>query len=147
MSSFFELASIFTGHPERAYLVALVFIALGLIDRRLARTDPETRPWAMFVPAAAWLLYAINEYGARHDDIAVRIDVYLIWPVIVLLSALFLGVWIQNLRRMRRTGRAAPGTGAAPETPATPSTGSDAPHSVSSREPSAPPSKDPHERT
>lgn len=106
MSDFFELARFFTGHPERAYLVALLFIGLGLIDRRIARTDELTRPWAMFVPAAAWLLYAINEYGARHDDTPVRIDVYLIWPVLVLVTLLFLGVWASNVRRIVRGRRA-----------------------------------------
>jgi hypothetical protein len=111
MNAFFDLAHPFTGHPERAYLVALVFLALALVDRWLARFDPSTRPWAMFVPAAAWLGYAINEHYARQHDIAVRFDIYLIWPVLALITVLFAGVWLLNVRRVARAYRSPPSDG------------------------------------
>jgi hypothetical protein len=108
MDAFFGLANIFRDHPERAYLVALVFMGLALVDRRLARIDPSIRPWGMLVPAAGWLLYAINEYHARLDGPGPRLDLYLTWPVMVLLTGLFGALWVANLRRALRRRNAGP---------------------------------------
>lgn len=109
MDTFFGLAEFFRDHPERAYLVALVFMALALADRRLARRDPAIRPWGMLVPAAAWLLYAINEYHARLDGPGPRLDLYLSWPVMVAVTVAFGALWVANLRRALRAQGRSPG--------------------------------------
>lgn len=105
MDAFFGLARFFEGHPERAYAIALLFLAAAWVDRHLVRFDPAIRTWGMFVPAAAWLLYAINEYHTRADGPGPRLDLYLTWPVMVALTAAFAALWITNLRSALRKRR------------------------------------------
>ena len=99
---FFAPALLLAARPDRVFVIAWVFIALALIDRRLARTDPLIKPWAQWVPALAWLAYAIHEHYAKIHEWTPRFDIYLSWPVMVLLTGLFLWVWIGGLCRARK---------------------------------------------
>ena len=108
MEAFFNWVEWVAGRPERAFAIAWVFIALALIDRRLIRFDRRIKPWAMYVPAAAWLAIAINEHYARLHDWKPRFDLYFSMPTVAIISIAFAAVWIQNVRRIRRERHAPP---------------------------------------
>lgn len=105
IEALFAPANWLAGHPERAYAIAIVFMLMGFVDRQLARRGAPIRPWAMFVPAAAWLLFAIHEFHVRYDtsrvdNWTVRLDLVITWPFMVMLTGGFIGLWLANLRRV-----------------------------------------------
>lgn len=102
MDWLFAPALWFAARPDRVFVVAWLFIGFAFIDRILARRDPLVRTHVQWIPALAWLAYAIIEHYAKIHDWSPRFDIYLIWPVLALLSVLFLWVWITGVRRAFR---------------------------------------------
>jgi hypothetical protein len=86
MDAFFSLANLFTQQPGRALGMALVFVALAVLDRWLAQRRDDVRPWVQLVPATGWMLFALNEQQAKLADMTTRFDLYLTWPVLALLT-------------------------------------------------------------
>jgi hypothetical protein len=102
MDVLFNWVDWFAARPDRAFAIAWIFIAAGLIDRRLVQRDPRIKPWAMFVPAAAWLAIAIHEHYAKLNGWHPRFDLYITGPTVAILSIAFAVIWIQNVRRIWR---------------------------------------------
>jgi hypothetical protein len=102
IDALFAPTQFFAARPERAYAVALVFLVLAWADHFLVRRNPAIKPWGMFVPAAAWLVYAMVEHFARLHAWTPRFDLYITWPIMAVLTAGFALIWIANLRRALR---------------------------------------------
>ena len=81
------LANLFVGKPLNIAMVALVFLA-GYFVMRAGFTGASRNPRALWMPVAAWLLYAIWKWLVvwRTPEANIRVDLLLIWPVLVLLS-------------------------------------------------------------
>ena len=106
MDFFAATAQPFVFQPLRFAIVALAFLALALISLALRPTRPRARLWPATVPLVCWVLAALNEYGAKVHNADIRLDLLLGWPVLLLLSLVCIGFWIDGVLR-----RAAPSEG------------------------------------
>ena len=100
--------NMFLGEPELAVYVAMAFAALALGDHFLARIDARVRTWGQLIPAAAWLAWAwfehtlvqgANASASQAGPAPPRFDAAITFPVLVLLTMAFLGIWISGLVR------------------------------------------------
>ena len=100
------LGSVFIPHPWVAFIPALVFGLLYLTSKRRA----------IVIASAAWAVYACYEYGMYRrwlcgGECNIRVDLLLVYPVLILVSVLALVLpFVSFLRR----ARGASGSGAAP---------------------------------
>ena len=85
-----SIASLFVQKPFNILAVAIVF-ALGYLVLRLTPIGENRQPTALLVPAIAWAVYAAWEAMVlwRTPEANIRVDLMLIWPVLLILSAWF----------------------------------------------------------
>ena len=91
----------FVWQPERVAIVAAAFALAAAVLALLARSSPRVRSRPMFAAAALWALYALWEGLALEKRWNIRVDLFLIYPVlfVVSLAAPLLSV------RWRRPGK------------------------------------------
>jgi len=84
------LSSLLVGRPLTILAMALVFLAVHVV-LRLTRGESVRHPRALVVVAGAWALYAAWEWlvAIRTPDATIRVDLMLIWPVLLILSVWF----------------------------------------------------------
>jgi hypothetical protein len=92
-----NLLGIFIAYPWLAAVIGALFLALGWRRRR----------WSVVTIGVLWGLYAAYETGMRQrwlcsGDCNIRVDLLLIYPVLLLASAV--AAW--NLRRAPQARRA-----------------------------------------
>jgi hypothetical protein len=73
----------FVWHPERIALVALAFLAGYFVLRRRC---PGAVRWPLLIGALAWAEFAVCELGRLREQADIRIDLMLLYPVLVLLT-------------------------------------------------------------
>lgn len=81
------LSGLFVGRPLNILLVGCVLLGVGLAGRAgVLGAGRGARP--MLIAAVGWLLYAGWEWlvQVRTPDANIRVDLMLIWPVLVVLS-------------------------------------------------------------
>ena len=85
------LASLLVHKPATILIVAALFFA-GFLALRLSSFGEARHPGALLVPAIAWALYAIWEWlvMVRTPEANIRVDLLVIWPVLAILSIVFL---------------------------------------------------------
>ena len=82
------LASLFVGKPLNILAVAALFSVAHVALRHWSKADGRS-PRALLVAAGAWALYAAWEWlvQVRSPDANIRVDLLVIWPVLVIVSA------------------------------------------------------------
>jgi hypothetical protein len=88
----------FVQHPERIALVALAFLTSYLV---LRRRSPGVVRWPLLVIASTWAGFAVWEWGCLREQTGIRIDLFLIYPVLVLLTFAGLLPSLVSLARRR----------------------------------------------
>lgn len=91
------LASQLVGSPLTILAVAVLFVAAFFLLRR-SRFGEVCRPNSLLIPAVAWTAYAAWEWLvlARTPEANIRVDLLVIWPVLLIIS-----VWF-SVRSFRR---------------------------------------------
>ncbi len=91
-----SIASLFVHNPFNILIVATAF-AIGYLVLRFTALGEEKHAWALLVPAIGWALYAAWEWlvMVRTPEANIRVDLLVIWPVLLLLSIWFV---IRSLR-------------------------------------------------
>ena len=86
-----SLASLLVHKPLNILVVAVIFAALYLL-LRFTDLGSEKTPGALLVPAAGWALYAVWEWlvMTRSPEANIRVDLMLIWPLLLVVSIWFL---------------------------------------------------------
>ena len=84
------LASLFVQKPLHILAVAAAFAVVYLI-LRFTGLGEGRQPAALLVPTTAWALYAAWEWLVvwRTPEANIRVDLMLIWPVLLILSIWF----------------------------------------------------------
>jgi len=84
------LSSLLVGKPLNILAVAVMFL-VGHFLLRLAGTGSTRHPKALLVVAAAWACYGMWEWMvvARTPEANIRVDLMLIWPVVLVTSIWF----------------------------------------------------------
>lgn len=102
MSFYAPLVQYFVNEPMRGLLVAFVFVVIAVIDRRLADRVPGVKPWVHLVPAAGWMLFALNEQETRGAGAGLRLDLVFTFPLLALVSLVSLYAFVVDVRRAWR---------------------------------------------
>jgi hypothetical protein len=71
----------FVWHPERSLLVAAAFVAGYMFARK---QYPRAVRWPLLLPAVTWAAFTIWEWHCLNNQANIRIDLLLIYPVLVL---------------------------------------------------------------
>lgn len=84
------LASLLVGKPLHILLIASAF-AVAHVLLRATGAGSVAHPRALLVVAAGWALYAAWEWLVllRTPEANIRVDLLLIWPILLLLSIWF----------------------------------------------------------
>ena len=93
---FFRTMSVFVWNPLPALVTGIV---LGILAFLGIRIRPERKGWSrpLFAPSAAWVLYAAWEYYMKQIGADIRIDLFVIYPVLAVGTFLGLAVWLTGL--------------------------------------------------
>ena len=85
-----QLAALVVHKPLHILAVAAVFLVAFLV-MRLTPVGEGKHAAALLVPVAAWVLYAAWEWlvMTRTPEADIRVDLLVIWPVLVVLSVWF----------------------------------------------------------
>lgn len=97
-----NLVQYFVNEPMRGLAVALVFLVLAVLERRMAERVPTVKPWVHLVPAAAWMMFALNEQETRATGANLRVDLLFTFPLVALLSLVSLYAFAMNVQRSLR---------------------------------------------
>ena len=86
-----QLSLLFVHKPLNILVVAAVF-AIGYLALRLTALGESKHAGALLVPALGWALYAAWEWlvMVRTPEATIRVDLLVIWPVLAILSIVFL---------------------------------------------------------
>jgi hypothetical protein len=82
------LTSLFVGKPQNILAAAVVFLA-GYLALRFTALGISRHPRPLLIASVAWVLYAAWEWlvQAKTPEANIRVDLLVIWPVLVILSA------------------------------------------------------------
>ena len=102
MDGFFELlyAPIqpFVWHPEKAFYVSLIFIALLVIDIVAHKGYIRIKQlWPLLLAFVSWLLFGVNEYIAHSNKTDIRIDLLFFGPLIMAISIFAIYSFVKSL--------------------------------------------------
>lgn len=77
--------------PLNILLVAALFL-IGFLIMRFSAVGEGKHAWALLVPTIAWALYAVWEWFivVKSPEANIRVDLLIIWPVLLILSIWFL---------------------------------------------------------
>ncbi len=73
----------FIWHPERIAVVCALLLA-GFVLVLLIRRFPS---WPLLIAAAAWGSFAVWEWYAKAKGWNIRVDLFLIYPVLIIVTA------------------------------------------------------------
>lgn len=83
------------GHPGRIVVIAILFILAGFVfGRGVGAWSRGARP--CYFAALLWSVYAVWEYVVTREGADIRVDLLLIYPVLLIVSLVTL---IMSLRR------------------------------------------------
>lgn len=82
------LGALLVGKPLNSMVVAVIFLVLYCIRRQTAAAGRRTSVWPL-AAAAGWVAYATWEWlvVVRTPEANIRVDLLLIYPVLMALSA------------------------------------------------------------
>lgn len=108
MNTLISLVHYFADEPMRGLTVAFVFLVFAVLERRMAERVPTVKPWVHLIPAAAWMMFALNEQETRTASaggrLDMRLDLFFTFPVLALLSLVCLWAFAMNVHRALRAG-------------------------------------------
>ena len=77
----------FVWHPERAFIVAFVYVGLIVISGLVNKGKIKLKyAWPLLLAFCSWFLFGINEYIAHSNKTNIRIDLLFFGPLIMLVS-------------------------------------------------------------
>jgi hypothetical protein len=98
---FFETMSVFVWKPWLAAVVGLLIGAITYLTT-IKFTKKTKMMKSLYVPAVLWLIYAAWEFYARMQGANIRIDLLVIYPLLVTVTILGFVLWIIGIRRGKR---------------------------------------------
>ena len=87
----------FVWKPGRVFAVSFVFFLCYLVVCLFKRKLSAVLSWPLLITAITWGLYAILEWSCTIKKCNIRVDLFLIYPVLIVVSILGLSVSIGSL--------------------------------------------------
>jgi hypothetical protein len=92
-----KLMEWFFWRPERILVVSLAFFLGYLVIHTFRYKWSSVRSWPLLIPAIAWILFAIWERHCTIKESNIRVDLLLIYPVLIVVSIFGISVSIGSL--------------------------------------------------
>jgi len=83
--------------PERIFAVSCIFFLGYFVIRLFGRKLPSARSRPLLIPAIAWALFAVWELFCTVKQYNIRVDLFLIYPILIVVSIFGLSVSIGSL--------------------------------------------------
>jgi len=99
MDKFYNAISFFAWHPERAWVVAVVFFVLFFLSKKLERKGWTVRSKAIRVPAIAWTIIGFLELTTMIEKSNIRIDLLFTPLLMVGITVYYSILWVLSLFR------------------------------------------------
>lgn len=99
---FFKAMSVFVWKPWLAVVVGLLIGAIAyLTTKEFTKKTKMMR--SLYLPAVLWLIYAAWEFYARMQGANIRIDLLVIYPLLVTVTTIGFVLWFIGMRRGKNT--------------------------------------------
>ncbi|MCK4914233.1 MAG: hypothetical protein KAI59_06630 [Planctomycetes bacterium] len=83
--------------PERIFAVSFAFFLGYLVIRLFNRKLSSAKSWPLLIPAIAWILFGIWEWFCTVKEYNIRVDLLLIYPILIAISVFGLSMSISSL--------------------------------------------------
>ena len=83
--------------PERIFAVSCAFFLGYFVIRLFGRKLSSVRSRPLLIPAIAWALFAVWELFCSVQQFNIRVDLFLIYPVLIIVSIFGLSASIGSL--------------------------------------------------
>ena len=90
----------FIGHPSRVLFVAVFFVLVALLSGKRADGIWGKATLPCYGAALVWMAYALWEYLVSREGADIRVDLLIIYPILIIVSVL---APILSFRLARRT--------------------------------------------
>lgn len=98
---FFKAMSIFVWNPWLAVIVGVLIGAIAyLTTKEFTKKTKMMR--SLYLPAILWLIYAAWEFYARIQGANIRIDLLVIYPILVTVTIIGFVLWFIGMRRGKK---------------------------------------------
>ena len=87
----------FVWHPERIVVVSCAFFVTYFALRLLRHKFSSVRDWPVLIPAIIWGLFAVWEWYCKVQRYNIRVDLLLIYPILITVS--ITGLFLSFRRR------------------------------------------------
>jgi hypothetical protein len=94
--------SVFVWNPWLAVVVGVLIGAITYLStKEFTKNTIITR--SLYLPAVLWLIYAAWEFYARIQGANIRIDLLVIYPLLVTVTTIGFVLWFIGMRRGKNT--------------------------------------------
>ena len=104
--SFFKAMSVFVWNPWLAAGIGLLIGAIAYLTTK-NYTENTIMVRSLYIPALLWLIYAAWEYYARIQGANIRIDLLVIYPLLVTVTIAGFVLWFIGIRRYKKSSTGA----------------------------------------
>ena len=98
---FFKAMSVFVWNPWLAVVVGMLIGAITYLTTK-EFTKKTIMMRSLYLPAVLWLIYAAWEFYARMQGANIRIDLLVIYPLLVAITTIGFVLWFIGIRRGRK---------------------------------------------
>jgi len=98
---FFKAMSVFVWNPWLAVVVGLLIGAIAYLTTRES-TKRTKMMRSLYIPSIMWLIYALWEFYAKAHGANIRIDLLVIYPLLVTVTTVGFVLWFIGMLRMKK---------------------------------------------
>lgn len=99
---FFKAMSVFVWKPWLAAVIGLLIGAIACLTTKKF-TKKTKMMKSLYLPAVLWLIYAAWEFYAKMQGANIRIDLLVIYPLLVTVTTIGFALWFLGIRRGKKT--------------------------------------------
>ena len=99
---FFKAMSVFVWEPWLAVVVGILIGAIAYLTTK-GSTKKTKMMRSLYLPAVLWLIYAAWEFYAKMQGANIRIDLLVIYPLLVTVTTIGFILWFIGMRRSKKT--------------------------------------------
>lgn len=99
--SFFKAMSVFVWNPWLAVVIGMLIGTIGYLTTK-EFTKKTKMMKSLYLPAALWLIYAAWEFYAKMQGANIRIDLLVIYPLLVAATTIGFVLWFIGIRNGKK---------------------------------------------
>ena len=93
----------FIWHPERAFLVAIIFFVMLSVMFLRKKKNKKVMLWPTMAAIVIWCIFGVNEYFAKINQWDIRVDLLILMPLVLFVSLFSIFTWyLAFIRKFNR---------------------------------------------